>query len=63
MLEQGQKPSGPGKIMLESSAKITNFHYAFRSHLRATTDKHLRFSKEGKQDTKEDKGKSLMHAL
>jgi len=50
--------------MLERSAKITdNFRYAIRSHSCTTTNQHLRCSKEGKRDTKEDKGKSMMHAL
>jgi len=50
--------------MLERSAKITgNFHYAIRNYSRATANQHLRFSKEGKPITKEDKGKSMMHTL
>jgi len=50
--------------MLEHSAKITdNFRYAIRNHSRATANQHLRCNKEGKWDTKEDKGKSMMHAL
>ena len=50
--------------MLEHGAKITdNFCYAIRSHSRATANQHLRCSKEGKQDMKEDKGKSIMHTL
>jgi len=50
--------------MLERSAKITdNFRYTIRNHLRMTANQHLRCSKEGKQYTKEDIGKSMMHTL
>ena len=38
--------------------KVSNI----RSHSYATTNRHLRCSKEGKWDTKEDKDKSMMHA-
>ena len=45
--------------MLEHSAKITeNFCYAIRSHSRATANQNLHCSKERRQDTKKDKGKS-----
>jgi len=45
--------------MLERSAKIMgNFSYAIRSHSCATMNQHLCCSKEGKRNTKEDKGKS-----
>jgi len=37
--------------------KVSNI----RSHSRATANQHLRCSKERKWDTKEDKGKSMMH--
>jgi len=37
--------------------KVSNI----RSHSHATANQHLRCSKERKQDTKEDKGKSMMH--
>jgi len=33
-----------------------NFRYTIRSHSHATMNQHLCCSKEGKQDTKEDKG-------
>ena len=50
--------------MLEHSAKITDkFRYAIKNHSHATANQHLCFSKEGKQDTKENKGKSKMHTL
>jgi len=51
--------------MLEHGTNITeNFKVSnFRSHSRATANHHLHCSKEGKQHTKEDKGKSMMHAL
>jgi len=50
--------------MLERGAKITDsFRYAIRSHSCVTANQNLCYSKEGKRDTKEDKGKSMMHAL
>ena len=50
--------------MLERSAKIKdNFHYAIRSYSCATVNQHFHCRKEGKQDTHEDKGKSMMHLL
>ena len=39
--------------------KVSNI----RSHSRATANQHFCCSKERKWDTKEDKGKSMMHAL
>jgi len=50
--------------MLERGAKITdNFRHSIRSHSCVTMNQHLCCSKEGKWDTKEDKGKSMMRAL
>ena len=54
--------------MLDRGAKITdnfrdNFRYAIRSHSHASVNQHLRCRKKGKRDTKEDKDKSMMHAL
>jgi len=39
------------------------FCYIIGSHSRVTVNQHLHYSEEGKQDTKEDKGNSMMHAL
>jgi len=39
--------------------KVSNI----RSQSFVTVNQHLCYSKEGKWDTKEDKGKSMMHAL
>jgi len=58
------RATSPQSMNIGARCGITdNFRYAIRSHSHATTNQHLHCSKKGKRNIKEEKGKSMMHAL